>query len=122
MDNGINIDEREAKEIIALRDSFLKLKNNREFKKVVEVGYFKEEAARLVQASVNDELQDEVEQRINLEMIKAIGHLQKYFNAVVLRGNQLEQMLEDYQRELNAKEVETVVDDITGDEYEVEGE
>ena len=51
----VDIQIETASKIRSLRDNCVKLMKNRNFKDVIEDGYFKEEAARLVMAkSAND--------------------------------------------------------------------
>jgi len=116
----MTMDMVQAEEAMKLRDSVIKLFKNKEYKKVFEEGYFKAEAMRLPLALVDDEMQDDVEQRIIKEKIAAIGHLHVYLNSVISLGNQVQASLEAEEKERvdAAKRVE--YDEISGDPYEVE--
>jgi len=111
----------DADKALELRDTILELFEDERYKTVFEKGYFEAEAMRLPLALVDNEMQDEVEQRIIEEKIRAIGHLHVYLNSAITLGNQVQFSLEAEEREkLNASKV-MAVDEITGEEYEVEG-
>lgn len=114
------ISRDDANKALKLRDSVIKLFKNREYKSVFEEGYFKAEAMRLPLALCDDEMQDEVEQRILNEKVKSIGHLHVYLNSVIALGNQVEQSLKAEEEERERANKEMVTDEITGEEYEVE--
>jgi len=84
-----------AREMIKLRDAYLKLQANKLFKDVIEEGFFKEEAARLVMAKSSD-LAPEYMAKVD-SMIMGVGGLSNYFSMVVRRGNEMEQALEDHE-------------------------
>jgi len=73
-----------AKEIIQKRDMAMKLSNNREFKKLVLEGYFKEEAARLVSISGEENFKDH--QDDIFDAIKGISHFRQYMQNIVRRS------------------------------------
>lgn len=110
-----------ADKALKLRDTTLELLNDEKYKIVFEEGYFKAEAMRLPLALVDDEMQDETEQRILKEKIKAIGHLHVYLNSVITLGNQVEQSLKAEEEERDRANKEVAYDEVTGDAYEVEG-
>jgi hypothetical protein len=112
--------EAQAKEIVEFKNSIERLNTNEDFKKVFLDGYFTKEAARIAQAIVNNELQDDVEQRIITDQFKSIGHVQNYLNTALVTGRQTESAIAAYHDELNKEVVEMEVDPITGDEYPVE--
>ena len=112
---------KQAEEAIKLKEAVIKLFNNREYKRVFEDGYFKAEAMRLPLALVDDEMQDEVEQRIIKEKIAAIGHLHVYMNSAIALGNQVEASLEAQEKERVEANKNITYDDITGEAI-VEGE
>jgi hypothetical protein len=116
----INIYLDEAKKAVAMRDALLKLKKNREFKKIFEEGYFKDEAARLARAIANYEMQDEINQRALDEQFRAIGHVQNYMLTIIQAGNNMEALIEEHEERLREEAKETVIDDITGEEIILE--
>ena len=83
----------EAKHFISVKNSMLKLQNNRDFKKVITEYYFKEEAARLVMAKSSNLTEEQ--QMVIDKMIYGIGSLAKFFDSVLSRGVQSEQQLAD---------------------------
>lgn len=103
----VDIQIKMAKEMIALRDSYVKLSENKHFKDVIENGYFKEEAARLVMAK-SATLSDDQQSKID-GMIMGVGALANYFEMVMRRGNEMEQALEDHEstrEEILAEEIQ----------------
>ena len=106
---------KQAEESIKLRDSILELFKNRHYKRVFEEGYFKAEAMRLPLALVDDEMQDDVEQRILKEKIAAIGHLHVYMNSAISLGNQVEASLEAQEKEKVEANKNIEYDNITGE-------
>lgn len=99
-----------AKEIIALRDSYIKLSKNRNFKDVIEKAYFKEEAARLVMAK-SAPIGEEAQKNID-NMIYGIGSLAMFFDQIVRRGNEMEQAMNDHistREEILAEELQEAV-------------
>ena len=69
--------------------------------------YFKEEAARLVMAKSNTNL-DEAQQRSIDNMIAGIGSLSNYFDMIIRRGNEMEVSLKEFEQtreEILAEEV-----------------
>ena len=104
-----------ASEAINLRDAVIKLFDTQEYKTVIEEGYFKTEAMRLPLALVDNEMQDEIEQRILSEKVKAIGHLHVWFNTVIALGNQVQASLDAEERERVDATKTVAYDEITGD-------
>lgn len=105
----------QANEALKLRDTIIEMFNDEKYKVVFEEGYFKAEAMRLPLALVDNEMQDEIEQRIIKEKIAAIGHLHVYLNSAISLGNQVRASLEQEEKErVNATKVVSY-DDITGD-------
>ena len=103
----IEIQLTESRKMIAVRDALLKMYNNKEFKDVIETAYFKEEAARLVMAKSNRTLDAETQKYMDTQII-GIGALANYFEAVMQRGWQAEQTIEDGEKareEILAEEI-----------------
>jgi hypothetical protein len=103
----VDIQINVAEEIINLRDNYYKLSENKYFKEIIINDYFKEEAARLVMAKSNSNL-DEVQQRSIDNMILGVGGLSNYFDMIVRRGNEMELSMQDYEQtreEILAEEV-----------------
>ena len=85
-----------ANKIRALRDNCVKLMKNRAFRDVIEEGYFKEEAARLVMAK-SAPLTDEQQKNID-GMIIGIGALSNYLNMVMRRGAEMDTALGEHEQ------------------------
>ena len=103
----VDIQINVAEEIINLRDNYYKLSENKYFKEIIINDYFKEEAARLVMAKSNSNL-DEVQQRSIDNRILGVGGLSNYFDMIVRRGNEMELSMQDYEQtreEILAEEV-----------------
>lgn len=89
----------DAKDLISRRDAALKLSENREFRSLFIDGYFKEEAARLVQLSSDPALN--TDQRADaLAMAQATGHMKRYLSMAVQMGAVAERELPDMEAEL----------------------
>lgn len=77
--------DREAKGYktqIELGNCLDKLRTNRDFIKLIEVTYLKDEAVRLVHAKANPSLQSEASQASIVRDIDAIGTLAAFFSLV----------------------------------------
>lgn len=84
-----------AKSMIKLRDAYVKLSQNKFFKDVIEEGYFKEEAARLVMAK-SANLDEDTMRKVDV-MILGVGGLASYFEMIMRRGNEMEQAIADHE-------------------------
>ena len=95
-----------AKSMQALRDNCILLQNTKAFKDVVEEGYFKEEAARLVMlksASLNEATEAKID-----KMIVGIGSFHQYLALIMQRGADMDASLADHEKareEILAEEV-----------------
>lgn len=118
----MDMTREQANKALMLRDTILKLFNDKKYKIVFEEGYFKAEAMRLPLALVDNEMQDDVEQRIIKEKIAGIGHLHVYLNSAIALGNQVQASLEAQEREVTDASKVYETDEITGESYEVDGE
>jgi hypothetical protein len=87
----INITLEEAKENIAMRDALLRLTENKDFKKVIDTGFFEKEAARLVWLKSDPATYDKEESI--LKQIDAVGGLRQYFRKILNLGNLAEKAI-----------------------------
>ena len=95
-----------ANKIRAMRDSYVKLSRNKNFKDIIEIGYFKEEAARLVMAKSAP--LDENQQRVIDGMIIGVGALNNYFNMIMRRGAEMDNAIGEHEQtrqEILAEEI-----------------
>jgi hypothetical protein len=77
---------KQSQEIVDMGDSLERLMNNRDFKKVILDGYFKQEAIRLVHLKTDDNMQsDESQNSIERQMI-GIGSVNGYLNTLRIRA------------------------------------
>lgn len=94
----IEVSLEQVRELIAKRDMAIKLSNNREFKKLVLEGYFKEEAARL--ASVSAEPALEARREAIFGEIMAISNFRQYLDGIVRTGDMAAENLAEYEEAL----------------------
>ena len=95
-----------ANRIRKLRDNCVKLMNSKAFKDVIEEGYFKEEAARLVMAKSSNLNPDQM--RLIDNMICGIGALSNWFESVIRRGAEMDQAIGEHEQtreEILAEEI-----------------
>ena len=95
-----------AQKLRKLRDNCVKLTASETWKDVIDTGYFKEEAARLVMAK-SSHLNPEQMQLID-NMQYGIGALANYIESVMRRGAEMDQAIgehEETREEILAEEV-----------------
>tara|TARA_R110000787_G_scaffold185888_2_gene297479 strand:- start:1366 stop:1704 length:339 start_codon:yes stop_codon:yes gene_type:complete len=96
-----------ADKMRSLRDSCAKLMKNKHFKDVIEIGYFKDEAARLVMAKSSP--LDDTQQKTIDGMIIGVGSLANYLNMVMRRGADMDIAVGEHEQtreEILAEELE----------------
>ena len=97
-----------ANRIRKLRDNCVKLMDTSLWKDVIDEGYFKEEAARLVMAKSSNMNAD---QKIMIDnMIYGVGALNNWVESVMRRGSEMDQALNEHEEtreEILAEEVST---------------
>ena len=95
-----------ANKLRALRDNCVKLTASETWKDVIDTGYFKEEAARLVMAKSSN-LTPEQMQLID-NMMSGIGALANYIESVMRRGAEMDQAIGEHEEtrdEILAEEI-----------------
>ena len=76
---------KQAQKIADLGDALNRLRNNRDFKKVIQEGYFEQEAIRLVHLMSDSNMQTpEMQTAIHKQMI-AIGSFRDYLDTLFIR-------------------------------------
>ena len=75
-----------SKELIAMGEALVRLMANRDFKQVIDVGYFEQEAIRLVHLKADPNMQSAESQRNILMQMDAIGSLNQYLQLVDFRA------------------------------------
>jgi len=90
-----------------LRDAYVKLSNNKQFKDVILEGYFKEEAARLVMAKSSNLGPDQMQ--VVDGMIIGVGSLANYFEMIMRRGAEMDVAVGEHEQtreEILAEEIQ----------------
>ena len=82
----IELNIETAKATIDRMDVFLRLVDNKDFKEIIEKGYFEDEAVRLVGALASPSLADDVSQSEMQKDMIGVGRLRQYFYAIVQQG------------------------------------
>jgi hypothetical protein len=88
----IEVSIEQAKEIVEDRDALLRLMDNKDFKRILQEKYMKEEAVRLVLlkgASLTPEQQVQVD-----KMINGIAALDGFLRTIMIEGEQMEESIE----------------------------
>ena len=95
-----------ANKLRALRDNCVKLTASESWKDVIDNGYFKEEAARLVMAKSSNLSAEQMQLIDNMQY--GIGALANYIESVMRRGAEMDQALGEHEEtrdEILAEEV-----------------
>lgn len=103
----LEITIEEANKMRTLRDKCVKFQATKLYKDIIEDGYFKEEAARLVMAKSSN-LAPAFMDKID-GMIIGVGALQNYFESIMFRGDEMDTALgeaEEARTEILAEELE----------------
>jgi GTP cyclohydrolase III len=103
----IQVTISDLQEVVKKREAFLRLKDNKDFKTIIENGYFEEEAVRLVKLRSESGYESpEVQERL-LKEIDAIGAFFQYLKGINLLGLQAERELARNKETLNELEQES---------------
>ena len=95
-----------ANKLRALRDNCVKLTASETWKDVIDTGYFKEEAARLVMAKSSNLSSEQME--LIDRMQYGIGALANFIESVMRRGAEMDQALNEHEEtreEILAEEI-----------------
>ena len=95
-----------ANKLRALRDNCVKLTASEPWKDVIDEGYFKEEAARLVMAKSSNLTPEQMKLIDN--MIFGIGAVANYIESVMRRGAEMDQAIGEHEEtrdEILAEEI-----------------
>ena len=83
-----------AQKIVDMGDALDRLRNNRDFKKVIGEGYFEQEAIRLVHLMSDGNMQSpEIQQSIHKQMI-AVGMFREFLETLTTRANMARRAVE----------------------------
>lgn len=97
----IELNIKEAKKFVDLGKSLERLQSNRDFKKVVEEGFFKDEAVRLVHLKSSPAMQRPEQQAAIDAEIRAVGAFAQYLNLVFMKADHAAKAIEDNEAELD---------------------
>ena len=86
-----------AKQYVDRMNSIYTLSKNKDFKDVIETGYFENEASRLVLLKADPTMQKPEDQAAILRSIDAIGHFRQYLGNVIQVGRMMEKSMMDDQ-------------------------
>ena len=95
-----------ANKLRALRDNCVKLTASEPWKDVIDEGYFKEEAARLVMAKSSNLSAEQMKLIDNMQY--GIGALANYIESVMRRGAEMDQAINEHEEtreEILAEEI-----------------
>jgi hypothetical protein len=95
---------------VALNNALERLKNNKDFKKVVMEGFFQTEAVRLVSVKGDPDMQTPERQASIIRDIDAIGSLQRYFRLIESNAEIASDSISDDEETLDAINAEALED------------
>jgi hypothetical protein len=78
---------KQARKLVEVGEALERLKNNRDFKKVMIEGYFEQEAIRLVHLKSDQNVQSPDMQKSINSQIDAIGAVSQYFSTVLHKAS-----------------------------------
>ena len=93
--NSIEREVKEAKELKAMGACLERLSINRDFLKVIKVGYFEVEAVRLVHAKGDPACYSPEKQASIIRQMDSISNLNQYFKTIMYKANLAEKSIED---------------------------
>jgi len=93
------------------KEALVRLMRNRDFKRIIDNGLFRDEATRLVMLKADQENQEESRQNEILKGIDSIGYLRNHFKAVISMGNQAELRINESRRAIDEIREELVQQD-----------
>ena len=93
--NQLEQDISANKRLIDLAKSLERLESNRDFKKIINEGFMKDEAVRLVHLKADPAMQAEHKQVAIIKEIDAIGSLASFLAVIRVQGRNAERALAD---------------------------
>lgn len=97
--DGIQIDIKDAEELMKDRDELRSLMNVPAFRRLILEKYFKDESIRLVSILNDPHLQSEEQQKGIRNDMGAISTLRAFFRDTISMGNAAEASMEKYRKE-----------------------
>jgi len=108
----VEISIKEAKEKIALMDSVNRLLKNRDFKKVIDIGYLENESVRLVHLKADFNMQDDANRQYIERAIDSVGFFKTYLSTIYQQGNAALGALQGHEKTRE----EILADDLVGEQ------
>jgi hypothetical protein len=96
----IELSIKEANDLVKAANALDRLRKNRDFKLLIEDGYFKDEAVRLVGLKADPGVQQPEKQTKIIREIDAIGSFRNYLSTIYQRASWAEGAIEQAEREL----------------------
>ena len=96
----IELSIEDAKESVALRDAFLRLKENKDFKAIIDKAYFEHEPTRLAFLTADPSQFGTNEQAAIQRQIAGIGSLRMFLISLMHQGNMAEKAIESHEERL----------------------
>ena len=101
----IQITLDEANEKIDAGESLLRLRRNKDFKRLIEKGYLNDEALRLVAARANPNLTEQQRESL-VTQIDGIAHFQNFMNLILQEAHYFEDVKREYENSLSVDDDE----------------
>jgi hypothetical protein len=104
----IELSIEEAKKMVTKANSLKSLLSNKNYKALVDEGYFKEEAIRLVLLKSDPNMESETNQKAIIQAIDGIGSFRQYLHTVLQYGAMAEKEIsaaQEAREELLAEEL-----------------
>jgi len=92
----VTIDQ--AKEQVERMEALDRLRQNKDWKNIIEEGYFEKEASRLVCALGEPALQEDKQQEQLQNMMKGVTWFRQYLNSIYMFGRQAQQAMPSYEQ------------------------
>lgn len=97
----VELNIKEANKMVELNKSLDRLRNNRDFKKVIQENYLKEEAIRLVHLKADSHMQNEFSQDKITRDIDAIGSLAQFLNFIPAQADMAQNAITEGEQTLD---------------------
>lgn len=110
----VNLTIEQAKNNIERKKTLYRLLDNKDFKEIIDVGYFRDEAARLVQARADANMQGKEETRHVDRLIDGVGALRQYLAQIERWGLSAEGALAEHEQE-RAKMLQEQMEETEGE-------
>lgn len=91
----VELSIEEARAAVELRDALERLRENRDYKLVVEKGYFIDEPARMVMLRSEPHMQEDGQLQYLARALDGVGFYRQYERKIVQMGNMSEQAIRD---------------------------